>query len=95
MIVDIEKILDQKIGIKMFTDSKSLLDIITRSSYTTEKRLMIDKKAVRKAYDLFEISDDGFIRSHNSPADILTKIGESTLLRQIILTGKICLLVKQ
>lgn len=40
----------------MFTGSKQLFDVITKSSSTTEMHLMIDVAAVREAYHLFEIS---------------------------------------
>ena len=40
-----------KILLSMFTDSESLFKVIGKSTTTTEKRLMIDVKAAREAYD--------------------------------------------
>jgi len=79
----------QKVPLKMYTDSKSLFDIITKCSHTTEKRLMIDVAAVREGYERFEISDIGFIRSEHNIAVGLTKLnGSKALLR--MLGGTIC-----
>lgn len=48
--------------------------MIKTCSKTTEKRLQIDISVVREAYEIFDISRVGFVRSHNNPADLLTKL---------------------
>lgn len=73
-IHDLEKILDRLIPLEMHTDSKSLFDVRTKCSQTQERRLVIDLQAVRNAYALQEISNVGFIRRPENPADGLTKI---------------------
>ena len=60
---DLQRILGRNIALQMFTDSKSLFDVITKCSSTTEKRLMIVISTVITAYESFEISEVGFIRS--------------------------------
>ena len=72
----------------MLTDSKSLFEVITKSSTTTERRLMIDIKAVREAYGSTLISDVGFVRSHNNPADAFTKLGHCPALSYVLEEGK-------
>ncbi len=57
----------------MFTDSKHLFDVITTGSYTTEKRLMVEIKATREAYNKNEISNVGWVPGTFNPADELTK----------------------
>ena len=47
---DLQTILHKKIPILMLTDSKILFYVLTRSLYTSEKRLMIDIAAARQAY---------------------------------------------
>lgn len=86
--MDLENILERKISLQMFTDSKSLFDIITKCSGTTEKRLLIDIKAVREAYERFEVSDVGFVRSENNPADAFTKIKCNSALFKILKNNK-------
>ena len=81
---ELEIILEKGIRLQMFTDCKSLFDIITKCSGTTEKRLLIDIKSVREAYDDFEISDVGFVRSENNPADGFTKVKPNSALQKIL-----------
>lgn len=85
---DLEEILQSQVPLQILTDSKSLFDIITKSSTTTERRLMIDIKSVREGYENFDISDVGFIRSEHNPADSFTKIGNNNCLQYILNYGK-------
>ena len=59
----------------MLTNSKSLFDVTTKSSTTSEFRLMIDIKAVCEAYKSTLISDFGLLRSPKYPADAFTELG--------------------
>ena len=86
---DLEEILKQNVPLKMLTDSKSLFDVITRSSQMSEKRLMIDIAGVREAYRNMEICDIGHIRTANNPADAMTKLVECNSLNRII-SSAIC-----
>ena len=79
----------------MFTDSKSLFDVITKSSQTQERRLMIDLQAVRNAYTTHEISNVGFLRSEENPADGMTKPGKCAALDHLLRTGKADFAVSQ
>lgn len=81
---DLEGIVGRSIGLRMFTDSKTLFDVITKNTTTTEKRLMIDIKAVRESYERMELSDVAWIRSENNPADALTKVKENAVLNHIV-----------
>lgn len=85
---DLEAMLNRPVRLKMFTDSKSLFDIITNCSGTTEKRLLIDIKAVREAYEIFDVSDLGFIRSEHNPADAFTKLKPNSALMHILKSNK-------
>ena len=71
----------------MFTDSKSLFDVITKCSHTQERRLMIDLQAIRDAYSSHEICNFGFIHGPNNPAGGLTKRGKCIALNHILKTG--------
>ncbi|MEM1283154.1 MAG: reverse transcriptase domain-containing protein [Chlamydiota bacterium] len=85
---DLEIILNQKVPLRIITDSKSLFDIITKNSSSIEKRLMIDIKSVRHGYESMEISDIGFARSTCNPADAFTKITVNEPLTRIVKHGK-------
>ena len=79
----------------MLTDSKSLFDIITKCCGTTEKRLLIELKDVREAYEKIEISDLAFVRSGNNTADAITKKNPNSALLRIIERNKCDFLIEQ
>lgn len=81
---DIEDMIQKKIGIRIFTDSKSLFDAITKNSVTTEKSLMIDVQAMREAYERMEVSDLAWIKSEYNPSDALTKVKENAVLNKVL-----------
>lgn len=54
---DSRLILGQKIPIRMFTDWESLFDLVTKTSYRAEKRLMIDITCICDAFKLSDIDD--------------------------------------
>ena len=52
-----------QIPITLMTDSKSLFDILTKGSWTSEKCLMLDVAAAREGYRDGAISNIGFVRT--------------------------------
>lgn len=84
---DLESMLGNSLAVKMFTDSHCLFDVITKNTITTEKRLMIDIKSVREAYERMEVSDVAWIESKANPADPLTKLTSSPVLDKILDDG--------
>ena len=93
--IDLETLLDSFVSLSIFTDSKSLFDVITKCSHTQERRLMINLQAVRDAYAVHDISNVGFMRGPNNPADGLTKIGKCHALYHLLRTGKSDFIVQQ
>ena len=77
---DMQKMMNIKIPILMFTDGISLLKVITKVSTTVEKILMIDLGIVKKAYQQNEGKQIGFIRSEHNLADCLTKANSNNSL---------------
>jgi hypothetical protein len=84
---DLQAILCQTIPLTILTDSKSLFDVISKSSSTFERRLMIGITAVSNAYNDQELSDVGFVRTKYDPADAFAKLGSGEALNTIIQTG--------
>ena len=70
---NLDVILGREIPLHLFTDSKSLFDTIRRLSGVAQKRLLIEKAALREAYTKAEISNVGDVLSADSLADVLTK----------------------
>lgn len=86
---DIAKLLGRTIPIQLLTDSKSLFDVISKGSRTSEKRMMLDIAAAREGFRDKIISGIGFIRSSTNVADGLTKRMAQASLRTVIATGQL------
>ncbi len=83
-----EQALERTPLMHLLTDSKSLFDITSKGSRTSEKRIMIDIHARRDAYKSREIFNIGFVRSHSNIADGLTKPKIQSALFDLFASGK-------
>lgn len=81
---DLQLILKQNVPIRMFTDSKQVFDAITKSSCTTERRLMIDLHSAKESYDKFEIDNVALISSNQNLADCFTKSVPKNRLQSVL-----------
>ena len=95
MKTDLDAMMNTNLSISCYTDSRSLFDVITRNTSTSEVRLMVDVRSMRESYERMEISDLGWIRSEHNPADALTKMKENSVLNAILDEGKILHPVEQ
>lgn len=84
---DLERMTGRKIPLLMYTDSDSVFKVIVKNSMTTERQLMIDLEATRQAYGRRGISDIGWVRSADNPADGMTKKGECPSLNKLMDEG--------
>jgi hypothetical protein len=93
---DIERMI-VPVHLPMLTDSKALFDVLTRTRYTTERRLMVDIAAARESYRERILSNiglirsefniaDGLIRSEFKIADGLTKAGPNEALPKFLVS---------
>lgn len=92
---DLERMLMRRIPMTMLTDSESLFRVIIKASVTTEKRLMIDVRAAREAYQRGDISNVGWIRSAHNLADGLTKFEKNKLMVEFLESGRVTTVVEQ
>ena len=90
-----ELLLKKRIPVKLCTDNKSLFDLISKGTRTSEKRLMIDIAAACEGFQKHDINDIGFVRSAENIADGLTKPMKQTALRDMLLTGTFRVNVEQ
>lgn len=81
---ELSSLLNRHVHLDLFTDSKSLFDIISRGSKTSEKRLMLDVAAAREGFKNQDISNIGLVRSESNVADGLTKQMAQATLRTIL-----------
>ena len=72
----------------LLSDSKSFLDIISRSTRTCEKGIMLDIHAARQGYLTQEISSVWFARSADNLADGLAKAKIQAELLKLLKVGK-------
>ena len=66
------------------TDSKSLFYVISKGTWTSEKRLMLDVATAREGFRDKVISDVGLVQSKDNFADILSKSRRSDIRGKII-----------
>ncbi|KAI1008166.1 hypothetical protein K3495_g77 [Podosphaera aphanis] len=85
----VDKIIDEEVPIIVCIDSFSLFECLVKLGTTREKRLMIDLKALRQAYERREIAEIIWITGESNPADALTKYGGNQALEQLINTNKV------
>jgi hypothetical protein len=86
---DLQTILKRSVDILMSTDSLSVFFVITKSSTTAMKRLMINLAVVREAYDRMEIAQLAFPRTNWNSADALTKVSRNTYLETTLTTEQL------
>ena len=84
---EISELLARSIPVQLLTDSKSLFDVISKGSRTSEKRTMLDIGAAREGFRDKKISNIGFIQSSSNLADGLTKAMAQAFLREVISAG--------
>ena len=70
---EVKQALRRSVPIHLLTDSKSLFDIISKGSRTSEKGKMLDIHATRQGYQNRDISNTGLFRSQHNLADSLSK----------------------
>ena len=92
---DLHCTIGRRIPIIMLTDSEILFNIITRRRLTTERRMMVDLKSIRDAYENREIANVALVASEHNPADALAKIKSNSSLRQLMDTARISHPIRQ
>ena len=92
---DLKKILKKTLKIKTLTDSEALFNVMIKNANTTEKRLMIDIKAAREAFNDGIIEHIVWIRRQFNLADSVTKAQINQDLVDALKTGKIKYEVEQ
>jgi hypothetical protein len=81
---DVQGILKKEVPITLYTDSLSLLDVISKSTMPREKRLAIDIEAMKRAYKRRDVETIAFIRTDVNPADALNKVIDPNALMSIL-----------
>ena len=84
---ELKILIGRTVPVQLFTDNKSLFDVISKGSRTSEKRTMLDIAAAREGFKEKVISDIGFVRSSRNLADGLTKAMSQAALRQVVKSG--------
>ncbi len=86
LTAELGDVFGRQIRVQLFTDSKSLFDVISKGSRTSEKRMMLDIAAAREGFRDKLISDIGFVRSSKNLADGLMKSMSQSALQEVVST---------
>lgn len=78
--------LGKKVTVRIFTDSKQVLDFITHDKRPTEKRLAMNFTSFREAYHRFEIDRVGLVHGEHNPADVLSKLKHDCVFEILFIT---------
>ncbi len=73
---ELSNLLRRKVPLILLAESKSLFDVTSKGTHTSEKSMMLDIAAARERYCRGDISSIGFVRSLKNLADGLTKTNE-------------------
>lgn len=92
---DFEPILIITVPPRMMRDSFFLFAMLTRSSSTTENKLMIAPKTMKNSYQSFEVNNVALIPSEFIIADELTIINGNSVLMDALETSKTIHAIKQ
>ena len=82
-------LMNRRIPVQLFTDSKSLLDVISKGSRTSEKRMMFDIAAAPEGFKAKLTTNIGFVRSSKHSAHCITKVMSQANLHHVLATGRL------
>ena len=83
------KLLDRPMKIRMFTDSRTLLDSIASLFTSAEKHLIIEILCLRKANRSGESANSGSMSTQHNVADALTKDVKNSALNDVLRSNTI------
>lgn len=86
---DLNELLGVVLPIELLTDAHSLFEVISKGTTTLEKRLMIDIRAMREAFDDRTIKFLGRIDRKYNIGDPLTKFDSNSMMKSFMETGRI------
>lgn len=70
----IEEIWRRRIPLTVMTDSLPHLDMLTKSSMTAERRLIVDRQPVKRDYKQFEANNIALFRLQHTVSNALTAV---------------------
>jgi hypothetical protein len=85
----IDKALEIKVPLVIYTDSKSLYECLVKLGTIREKRLIIDVMCLRQAYKRREITEVKWIKGESNPANSMTKSKPTNALKHLLDTNTI------
>lgn len=86
---DIQILISRHIELSLMNDSLSLFDVLTKSTTTTEKTLMIDSQTIKDSYQKLELNNVAFLQSICILTDSLSKMKQSHFLSKVLSTSVI------
>lgn len=87
----LNSMMDRVIPLRVYRDSRSLYDCLTRINQTTEKRLLIHLRMLRQSYERREITEVFWIPTAQNPAYSFTKASPTSVLNSLLNSNKLYL----
>ncbi len=89
MSAELKKMIWKHVPLRILTDIKCLFDVISKSSRTSENRIMIVIATEHEGYNNYSISDIGFVRTTKNLADSLTKTMNQAALQDLLKSSRL------
>lgn len=80
----INKILERQVEVTLYTDSESLIDGFVDFGTKTEKRLLIDLRMIREAYEQGELTEIVWMPWEQNAVDAMTKENHLAALKLLL-----------
>lgn len=84
ILEDLAGAFGMKVQIRMFTQSKQMLNVLTREKRPTDRRLVIDVTVARKANEKFEIDLVELVRGEFNSADEQRNVKSNDVLSHLL-----------
>lgn len=85
---ELQVVLQHAVPVQLLTDNRSMFEVISKCSGTSEKRMMLDVAVAGEIFREWLTSDIGFVRNSNKVANGLAKVMRQALILNVVTAGE-------